>query len=350
MVKFFALLMALLMLTTCFVVTSSATSVDDSIITLTNLATSSFQETDNGQYYAIIVDGVELQKLKITWLDSFDRYQIYIKALSGEPDPDNACEDGTLLVDKNTRSNKYSISKSKMKKVGLNGWIKFSIQGSTTQRGNTTHSPVCNFYIWTGSGQAPQFDTDKRLNATPFLQTRGDWADYAYGHKDTLHARKTDLATSGCGILTYVNAIYSLTGHFVDPTFIADYSLDGGHRICGVGTSSSLYKAFAEDYGETYDFEYGGFYSANYSIGSSKYAKRLETMKNILLDGGVLVVGVKGHLLCVASYDEETDRYYVLDSYPTSSRGTSENGDWLLAEDFSGKMKVRYFMSILPIE
>ena len=51
-------------------------------------------------------------------------------------------------------------------------------------------------------------------------------------------------------------------------------------------------------------------------------------MRDYLKQGCVAVSYVPGHYVTVADYDEEEEKYLVLDSHPIPRRPTSPWGDW----------------------
>ena len=91
---------------------------------------------------------------------------------------------------------------------------------------------------------------------TVFYQTDSRWGSHQYGYRDTAGTNPATISSGGCGLLSYVNAVYYLTGNFIDPIFLADWSVNNGHRENGVGTKHSLYPSFAKAYGSNYGFEY----------------------------------------------------------------------------------------------
>ena len=149
---------------------------------------------------------------------------------------------------------------------------------------------------------------------TVFSQTDSRWADHPYGYSDTSCTTRAYISGGGCGILSYVNAVYYLNGSFIEPTFLADWSVNNGHRANGVGTKLSLYKAFADSQGTNYGFAYNGY--------SSSYA----TLRERLSAGEVAVGSAPGHLMALVDYDPSSGRFLILDSYKSSNRYTYEKG------------------------
>lgn len=168
-------------------------------------------------------------------------------------------------------------------------------------------------------------------SATVFLQNDSRWKDTAYGYSDTNGKNAATLKTAGCGILSLTNAVYALSGCFVKPEWLASVAVEKGYRINGVGTSHSLYQWFCDAYGSSFNVKLSG----NESSFNDEVKKHIK-------NGGVAIVSVPNHLMVINAYDTETGKYLILDSYPSSNRGTSETGyAWVNPSEFSsGSLKV----------
>lgn len=144
------------------------------------------------------------------------------------------------------------------------------------------------------------------------------WYNKPYGREGTI-------GSSGCGILSYVNAINYLTGDFIDPVYLAQWSVDHGHRVYGSGTAVALYKDFANQEGKKYNFRY---------IDCMRSVTDWEKLKDYLKSGHVAVIHTahrydpsKGHIMAVVDYRESDGKFLLLDSEPSSNRKTkSQNG------------------------
>ena len=160
---------------------------------------------------------------------------------------------------------------------------------------------------------------------TVFSQLDSRWSSYSYGKDD--QGQPATIGSAGCGILSYVNAIYYLNGSFIQPKTLAQYSLDNHHRINGAGTSETLYKPFADAHGSEYGFEYAG------------RVNKVTDAKSYLQSGCTGVLHVQGHWVAVVDYNSSNSKYLILDSYKSSNRGTSGTGyRWMTASEFTGKM------------
>lgn len=87
-----------------------------------------------------------------------------------------------------------------------------------------------------------------------FSQRDKKWANVIYSAKEP---HTETIKSSGCGITTAAMVISNLTDNYIEPPKMAEFSVENGHRIDGVGTSHSLYPAIAKKYNlkcaESYD-------------------------------------------------------------------------------------------------
>ena len=158
-----------------------------------------------------------------------------------------------------------------------------------------------------------------------FSQLDKRWSNTPYGKCNGV--RKT-VGTSGCGILSFVNAVYYMNGKFIEPVQLAKWSVSNGYRINNQGTSYGLYPAYAKANGKKYGFKY------------VKSVYKLSDTKKHLQNGGTAVISVPGHLMALVSYNSKNGKYLVLDSYATASRGTKGKGyRWMTAGEFKGRMQ-----------
>lgn len=284
------------------------------------------------------------KNLTVKWEDVYaDWYSFTAVILKDEPDFGSTSEKKLheIVIQKKRTSCKYTIDKDDLE--GFEGqYLKVVVQGMS----NTgDYSLMSMFYLKIADPKTIEPDTppvtddtnQKSENTTVFLQNQSPWKDHPYGHKDEDCTQSTDLAYSGCGVLSLTNAIYQLNGCFIDPAFIADYAMDNGHRVCGVGTSYSLYSAFASKYSAQYGFKYGTRYTE----------VDFSTMRKELENGAVIIANTPGHFFVISQFDKNTNTYLVLDSLPSKNRGTTENGDWKTASELSsGSLKVRYYVTL----
>ena len=170
------------------------------------------------------------------------------------------------------------------------------------------------------------------INApTVWLQKDSDWCDEPYGYMDTKCTEKATVGSSGCGLLSIRNAIYSLTGQEVDVRYLAKWSLKSGYRVNGSGTDASrAVPGFCRDFGDQYGVTYAGHVE-----NPTQDPNYITKVREHLIHGGVAIVSLKSHLVCVAAY--ETSRgFLVLDSYPSEPRGTLPKGIRWISDSNSG--------------
>lgn len=173
-----------------------------------------------------------------------------------------------------------------------------------------------------GTGMA---NNDTQRSITVFSQTDSRWANVSYGLGPG--GSGATLSSAGCGILSYVNAVYYMTGNFIQPSELAAWSVNNEYRINGVGTSMGLYKAYANAYGASYGFKYSGSVS------------RVSSARSHLQSGGAAIISVPNHLMALVAYSD--GKYLILDSYKSSNRGTYQTGyRWLTESDFTGRLAV----------
>jgi len=171
---------------------------------------------------------------------------------------------------------------------------------------------------------------------TVYQQTDPRWKDVPYGYSDpgvqSWIGKGSGGLGSGCGLVSITNAVYYLTGNFINPADLASLSLENGCRVTGVGTSHSFPKVAADYYGPTYNFKYDG---------TSIYD---DDLISHLKKGGVALATVPNHFIAIVDYDTSSGKFLVFDSAATSSRGTTTNGDWKTKTEINtGKLKTSKF-------
>ena len=166
------------------------------------------------------------------------------------------------------------------------------------------------------SGEGNGYVTyDNGRETKVFLQNQGPWANMKVENG-------TDVKTDCCGLLSLKNAIYYLYDnqeeYNIPVRTLVDFCDENGFMTKGLGWG--YYSAFAKSYPE-YGF-------------AVKQNNELELAKKCLLNDGVVIVSTtninnnKGHLMVIVDYNQYTDEYLILDSYPTSSRFNSEAASW----------------------
>ena len=163
---------------------------------------------------------------------------------------------------------------------------------------------------------------------TVFSQYDPKWGGATYCNGNPIRT----ISTSGCGVVSYVNAIYALNGEYISPTMLANYSNSHGHYYYMQGTADTLYEDFARNSGKYYHFKWDGKVT---DFGS---------LRNNLKKVGTAVELVPGHYIAIVDYRESDNSYLVLDSAIYGKRPTTINGDWLSESTLrSGTMYCYYF-------
>ena len=161
----------------------------------------------------------------------------------------------------------------------------------------------------------------------PFVFTQYDpeWCATPYGGGGCM-------GTAGCGILATVNAVYALSGQYMDVMELANYAVEKNYRIVGSGTDDGIFKAAAKKYGQKYGFAWDG------ASGS------IDVLKKKLKAGDTAIVHVQGHYVSISDYNKKTKKYLLLDSNYLPKRATSAFGDWIgVNRLLSGALESQYF-------
>lgn len=178
-------------------------------------------------------------------------------------------------------------------------------------------------------------ETHWRIHATqkmsntkqPFVFTQYDpeWCATPYGGGGCM-------GTAGCGILATVNAVYALSGQYMDVMELANYAVEKNYRIVGSGTDDGIFKAAAKKYGQKYGFAWDG------ASGS------IDVLRKKLKAGDTAIVHVQGHYVSISDYNKKTKKYLLLDSNYLPKRATSAFGDWIgVNRLLSGALESQYF-------
>ena len=161
----------------------------------------------------------------------------------------------------------------------------------------------------------------------PFVFTQYDpeWCATPYGGGGCM-------GTAGCGILATVNAVYALSGQYMDVMELANYAVEKNYRIVGSGTDDGIFKAAAQKYGQKYGFAWDG------ASGS------IDVLRKKLKAGDTAIVHVQGHYVSISDYNKKTKKYLLLDSNYLPKRATSAFGDWIRVNRLlSGALESQYF-------
>ena len=201
--------------------------------------------------------------------------------------------------------------------------------------GNTADGT--NIWIYTRNASSAQ-KWRLRNTFTPkgmkYIQTDAKWANYRYGG-DTLKE-------SGCGVFSFVNAVYTLTGKDMGVLNVAQWAHDiGAYNPKNAKNGVDRTVMYPE-----VNAKYGSQYGINVTnIGCWEGASSSK-LSNHLKNGGVAVAHVPGHFLAIVGYSN--GKFLVYDNAPSSrNRQTTSNGDWKTVRQLStGGLKIDWFCLI----
>ena len=175
-----------------------------------------------------------------------------------------------------------------------------------------------------------------------FSQTDSRWKDTKYGYANSARTIQAYIGKAnsaggnssgaGCGLLALTNAVYYMNGKFLNPSTLASFSVNNGLRINGVGTSHAFPEKAASKYGEDYGFKYVNSTSST------------TTLTSHLKKGGVAWVGCSyngyDHIIAIVNYNSATEKYLVLDSYPSTFKIVGSSGvGWITKTTLSNVTK-----------
>ena len=144
---------------------------------------------------------------------------------------------------------------------------------------------------------------------------------------------------SACGIFSFCNAVFALNHNEADAVEVAQWAYDiKAYRPGGAGTYREIfYNNVEQTFGE----------ALNVTIGQQIWGKVTDSrLVDHLINGGVAVIHVAGHFMCITGYNVETGLYHVLESAVSSKRGL-EGDSWVTASKMSsGNSNVDWFVLI----
>ncbi len=213
---------------------------------------------------------------------------------------------------------------------------------------------LCTLFAGTGFSVQAAVNDDV-ANAVAYNQYDEPWASQTYG--------SSTIGITGCGILSTTNALNYMYELFntteTANAFIREWatyanSIDGynpsfapsggGYRYVMFGTEYSDPPPLVTKFGTKYNFNMPitwteNWNSANYYAGAyynNIYVNQQTDLKNYLSRGSVAIAHVPGHFIALAAYNPGNDCFLVLDSAPTTARGTGNGVAWVSASDLSG--------------
>lgn len=169
------------------------------------------------------------------------------------------------------------------------------------------------------------------LSAIPASALHEEWVMVVQNDSKWTGAANTygtgTLRATGCGIFSLVNAVGFLTGNAMNVNEVAAwaYSIGAYNKGGADGTYRyELYPYVEAKFGERYGFTM----NCNGTQGWWASVKS-SVLINHLNSGGVAVAHVPGHFIAIVDYNASTNKYHVLDSYPTNARQSYPGDVWL---------------------
>lgn len=155
-----------------------------------------------------------------------------------------------------------------------------------------------------------------------YQQGKNIWSSYSVGG-DTI-------ASSGCGLISLVNAVNYLTGNFIDPIELADYaySIDAYNGSIGGGTARWVLYKDIKKYEDKYGFKV---------VASGMNAKIDHSLVASYLNKGyALIAHVYGHFIAIVGYNEKDDTFKVYDSAANpTKRHSYPYATWMTRKDLA---------------
>ncbi len=150
------------------------------------------------------------------------------------------------------------------------------------------------------------------------LQWTSPWQNYYYGG-----ANYDNLYNSGCGMFSFCNAVYYLTGNNPSVTAVSQWAADNDYLN---GTYAGTDHRFHANIG----WKYGSTYGFSVVDGDGTWAGwSSSALKSHLANGGVAIGNVPNHYIAIVGYDYSTNKFHIYDSAPRSSCGTTGGNVWL---------------------
>ncbi len=232
----------------------------------------------------------------------------------------------------------WSSGNTGIVKISSSGYATPVSNGTTTITARTVNgkTATCNVTVRQVSSPIPV-----TREITVYKQTDKRWKAYPYGYsskenrKKGIHAylgqdnKNGNGYGGGCGVLAVVNAVYYLKGTFIQPKWLADFSVSTGARYDG-GTYGWLAERLCAKNG------------SDFGIKFVTDVANVKDAKAYLKKGNVAIVHVQGHFMALVNYNSKTDKYLVIDSCPSGNRGTSYGYRWLKESEFTGKMALSW--------
>lgn len=168
------------------------------------------------------------------------------------------------------------------------------------------------------------------VNYQVFRQT-----EPVYGNYDPSGGTTSTIREKGCGIMSIVNAVYYLNGNIIPLKELFDWAYSTG----GFGSSGTYRDIIYPNLQAAFGAQYG------FTVGTRKYAKVTDAaFISHIQNGGVAIVHVYRHFMCIADYDPVSGRFLLIDSAPNWARESSISGNWMTADELEGGIESERFV------
>lgn len=168
------------------------------------------------------------------------------------------------------------------------------------------------------SGTTKTLVNNKFKVTTSYSQRDSRWSSKPYYYSN--NNGSNTIENSACGPFALINCVYYMKNTFMDPETVCNWASENGHHIYsddGGGTTNDFFSDFCNSCGSTYGIKFVK------SLSNSDYS----SLQSYLTGGKTAVFLTSGHFLCVVAYSSDRG-YLVLDSAPSSARGTSSGYAW----------------------
>ena len=238
------------------------------------------------------------------------------------------------------KSVSWSSNKTSVATVNSSGKVTAKNNGTAKITAKTKNGKTASITVTVSAYKgSPQKGSYNGKQFFVFSQRDKAWASEPY-KKGTFGGvtQKTTVGRSACHLLSLVNATHWLSGKFIDPIWLARYAIKKGYRVNGGINMEGLYKDVCKNYGSKYGIKYRGC-----ETGGSRFTE----LKKHIKKGEVAIGGGMGHVMAIVAYDSSKDKYLVLDSYGSDSRGTQKCWYiWKSKSQMKGKFGFTYFYFI----
>lgn len=139
--------------------------------------------------------------------------------------------------------------------------------------------------------------------------------------------RNLRLASDGCGIFSFCNAVHALNGSLPDAVCIGQWAMRiGAYQPGEKGTYRTiLYDNVEREFGEELGFRVAGQFWGTVAD---------DRLTDHLLLGGTAVCHVPNHFLALVGYDPQASSFHVIESKVSLRRCLKRDG-WVGAEKLS---------------